>query len=90
MGSHVVYGQPTPPQRPAAARAALSGISMQLARLNDKSRDAFEAESKVMKQCESVLPPINTYQEVNNELFGRYSGFARCWLCGFPVGHTSF
>jgi hypothetical protein len=90
MGSHVVYGQPTPPQRPAAARAALSGISMQLARLNDKSRDAFEAESKVMKQCESVLPPINTYPEVNHELFGRYSGFARCWLCSFPVGHTSF
>ena len=58
-----------------AAARTMSGFSKAMVQIQG-TRSDLEDESKVMKQCEAVLPPINT--------------FAQCWLCTFPVGHTSF
>jgi len=90
MGLHV--GTPPrhrrTPEAVAAARIS-TGFAQAIIQQGDTTRGDLEDESNVMKQCERVLPAIN--QVVTNDpVFGTLNGFARCWLCAFPVGHTSF
>jgi hypothetical protein len=88
------------PEAPAAARV-LTGFAQAIVDSQGMTRGDLEDESKVMNQCQAVLPEINVlnYPDTKNDtkrtealqrIFGPYRGFATCWLCGFPVGHTSF
>lgn len=78
-------------EAPAAARA-MTGFAEAVIKSQGLKRGDLEDESKVMNQCQAVLSEINdlNYPIQLDTRFGQYRGFATCWLCGFPVGHTSF